>query len=110
MLLAYRDEPSFFQVGRAVGAYHQTDAMNRGLHAMVGWAAAMIVLTPAWALAQQTPGPNPEPNRYGYGPYMMDLHPQPKEGRSAAGRCGIWQTAKRPLSLQPHQPLHNATC
>ncbi len=28
--------------------------------------------SPAWALAQQTPGPNPEPNRYGYGPYMMD--------------------------------------
>ena len=24
MLLAYRDEPSFFQVGRAVGAHHQT--------------------------------------------------------------------------------------
>src|SRR5271166_580151 len=24
MLLVYRDEPSFFQVGRAVGAHHQT--------------------------------------------------------------------------------------
>ena len=24
MLLAYRDEPSFFKVGRAVGAHHQT--------------------------------------------------------------------------------------
>jgi hypothetical protein len=24
MLLVYRDEPSFFKVGRAVGAHHQT--------------------------------------------------------------------------------------
>ena len=34
---------------------------------MVAAAGATFALAPAWVFAQQPP----EPNRYGYGPYMM---------------------------------------
>ena len=39
MLLAYRDEPSFFKVGRAVGAHHQTvqRCVERALVSTVRW-------------------------------------------------------------------------
>ena len=44
--------------------------MSKASNAMVGGPAAAMVLAPAWVLAQ-APATNPEPNRYGYGPYMM---------------------------------------
>ena len=37
MLLVYRDEPSFFQVGQAVGAHHQT--VQRCVERALAWSA-----------------------------------------------------------------------
>ncbi len=45
--------------------------MKRAAETMVGGAIAAIALAPTWSWAQQTPQQTPEPNRYGYGPYMM---------------------------------------
>ncbi len=43
--------------------------MNKASNAMAS--GAIAALAPARVWAQQTPAPNPEPNRYGYGPHMM---------------------------------------
>lgn len=43
--------------------------MNRVSNWMFGTVGVAVALMPALAWAQQQP---PEPNRYGYGPYMMD--------------------------------------
>lgn len=45
--------------------------MKKLSNTMVAAAGAAVALAPAWTLAQQTPAPNPAPNRYGYGPMMM---------------------------------------
>ena len=48
MLLAYREDPSFFKVGRIVGVHHQlSSAVLRGRWPMVRWRGSMIGHGPA---------------------------------------------------------------